>query len=274
LDEGGEGGLPVNEEALDKYNFPKGASAGSFLHSILEVLTFDDLDSLDDVIEQKMQWYGIEEQWKYLLIQWIPDILNTALDREGHYRLSDLAAHQYLSEMEFYLPINQLDASHFNQLINQWTDWNNREYQFNELTGMLKGFIDLVYEIDGCYYVADYKSNHLGSSVEDYAPGKLKEAMEEHDYHLQGIIYTLALHRWLKQRLPDYCYEHHIGGAVYLFLRGMASDNIGSGLYYFKPAEPLILGLDRLFSGFSVDELSVRVNQPATEAKQLGLNFE
>jgi exodeoxyribonuclease V beta subunit len=73
--------------------------------------------------------------------------------------------------------------------------------------------------------------------------------MVDHDYHLQGILYCLALHRWLKHKISDYAYDTHVGGAYYLFLRGMNGDDSSQGVYYFKPHSNLILALDLLFDG-------------------------
>ena len=98
------------------------------------------------------------------------------------------------------------------------------------MTGMLKGFIDLVFYHDGKYYIADYKSNYLGDSHADYQPEALAQAMLEHRYDLQYQLYTLALHRYLRHRLPDYDYQTHFGGVYYLFLRGMAPDHPGGDL--------------------------------------------
>ena len=72
--------------------------------------------------------------------------------------------------------------------------------------------------------------------------------MIEHRYDFQYQLYTLALHRLLKSRLPDYNYHTHIGGVFYLFLRGMQGDS-QFGVYFNKPEFALIDGLDKLFSG-------------------------
>ncbi len=272
LDEGTNDDVDANDQQLDRYTFPRGASAGSFLHSILEVLVFDHLSELDEVIEQKGQWFGIDEKWNVMLQQWISDILLSSLGFNKNYCLADLSAHQYMPEMEFYLPLTQVGAKSFNRLLNEQTKWADREYQFTELSGILKGFIDLVYEFDDQYFVADYKSNHLGDSLEYYERHHLHRAMEEHDYHLQGVIYTLALHRWLRQRIKDYDYEKHIGGAVYLFLRGMDPNVPGSGVYYFKPDKAFIMALDDLFSGKAVN-FSDSDLQSQQGNHQLGLDF-
>jgi exodeoxyribonuclease V beta subunit len=119
---------------------------------------------------------------------------------------------------------------------------------------MIKGYIDLMFEFNGKFYVADYKSNHLGNDLDCYHIAALEHAMSEHDYHLQAILYTLALHRWLRQKLPDYQYEKHIGGAYYLFLRGMSEQRPASGVYHILPDKHLILALDALFAGINMDQ--------------------
>ena len=150
--------------------------------------------------------------------------------------------------MEFYLPLNQVDEVDFNQAINRFYPQQQRQYQFGALNGMLKGFIDLTFEYEGKYYVADYKSNFLGETSQHYQQDALHQAMQEHDYHLQGILYILALHRWLKSVKPDYCYAQHVGGAYYLFLRGMNSLENQNGVYFMRPEQALIESLDSLLS--------------------------
>ena len=88
----------------------------------------------------------------------------------------------------------------------------------------MHGFIDLIFEYQGKYYLADYKSNHLGDSYQDYQPEKLKIDIERHHYDLQYLIYGLALHRYLTVTLEDYQPEQHFGGVFYLYLRGMSAE--------------------------------------------------
>jgi hypothetical protein len=75
------------------------------------------------------------------------------------------------------------------------------------LNGMFKGFIDLTFEHDGRYYVADYKSNWLGPDDSAYTQDAMEQSILEHRYDLQYVLYLLALHRQLKARLPDYDYD-------------------------------------------------------------------
>jgi exodeoxyribonuclease V beta subunit len=116
-----------------------------------------------------------------------------------------------------------------------------------QLNGMLKGFMDLVFEHDGRYYVADYKSNWLGPDDAAYTAEKIRAQILRSRYDLQYVLYLLALHRLLKARLPDYDYDEHMGGAVYLFLRGLNSST--QGVHAERPPRELIERLDALFTG-------------------------
>jgi exodeoxyribonuclease V beta subunit len=71
------------------------------------------------------------------------------------------------------------------------------------------------------FWLVDYKSNWLGGEPTAYRRERLDEAMAREAYLLQYLIYTVALHRYLRLRLPDYNYQRHFGGVFYLFLRGM-----------------------------------------------------
>ncbi len=85
----------------------------------------------------------------------------------------------------------------------------------------------------------------------DYRQSALEDAMADHRYDAQLVIYTLALHRFLKQKLGErYSYQTHIGGGLYLFLRGM-HPTYGSetGIIRLKPEQALIEALDELFGG-------------------------
>jgi len=111
-----------------------------------------------------------------------------------------------------------------------------------QLEGMLIGFMDLVLEHEGRYFVLDYKSNRLPS----YGADALQGAILAHRYDVQYTLYVLALHRLLKSRIADYDYEQHLGGAIYWFLRGL--DQAGSGLFLDRPPKALIESLDQAFS--------------------------
>jgi exodeoxyribonuclease V beta subunit len=118
------------------------------------------------------------------------------------------------------------------------------------LRGFLTGFVDLVAEHDGRYWVLDWKSNHLGDTHADYGDAALQGAMVHHDYVLQYHLYVLALHRHLRERLPDYAPERHLGGVCYAFLRGAAPDRT-TGMFHDVVPVPTVLGLDQWLGGGS-----------------------
>jgi exodeoxyribonuclease V beta subunit len=105
----------------------------------------------------------------------------------------------------------------------------------------MKGFIDMVFEHDGRFYLADWKSNFLGNRKEQYHRDRLTEAMLEHHYLLQYHLYVMALHRYLLLRQPDYDYHCHFGGVYYLFLRGMEPAwGADYGVYCDRPEKELV----------------------------------
>ena len=109
---------------------------------------------------------------------------------------------------------------------------------------MITGVIDLVFEHDGRFYIADYKSNLLGNTLADYTPERLRRAMLDRRYDLQYLLYILALHRYLQQRVPGYEYGRHMGGAVYLFLRALRpAHGPACGVFHDLPPAEVI---DRL----------------------------
>jgi exodeoxyribonuclease V beta subunit len=120
------------------------------------------------------------------------------------------------------------------------------ELSRNYLNGMLKGFIDLLFEHQGKYYVLDYKSNYLGPDDAAYHPAAMQQKILQSRYELQYVLYSLALHKLLKARLKDtYSYQQHVGGVVYLFLRGQQASSRGA--FIDRVPESLILSLEQYF---------------------------
>jgi exodeoxyribonuclease V beta subunit len=118
---------------------------------------------------------------------------------------------------------------------------------FSPVHGMVHGFMDMVFEHDGRYYLIDWKSNHLGNRPVDYTPDRLNRAMERHLYLLQYLLYTVALSRYLSLRISDYDYDTHFGGVLYIFLRGVSPDcGADTGIYRDCPPAALIAELTHL----------------------------
>ncbi len=237
--------------------FPKGPDAGNFLHGLLEwcaqegfATVLSKPAALDGIIAYRCQvrgwgdWaaplQGFVRQWLQtpLLLQGAPSETPAALQSLGDYQV----------EMEFWLSINRASTGQLDTLVQQHVLPGQPRPALlpNQLHGMLKGYMDLVFEHGGRYYVMDYKSNWLGADSTAYTPQAMAAAVLQHRYDLQYVLYTYALHRLLQQRLPGYDYERDVGGVQYWFLRGVGAEH--QGLYQDKPPRALMDALDALFA--------------------------
>ena len=116
--------------------------------------------------------------------------------------------------------------------------------------GMMKGFIDLVFRRGEKYFIADWKSNSLGTLGEDYTLPRMEEEMQRHNYHLQYYIYSVALHRYLSLRLGrEYSFSRNFGGVYYFFIRGMKEGDNSPGIFHTIPDGDTVMRLDRFFTG-------------------------
>jgi exodeoxyribonuclease V beta subunit len=244
--------------------FPRGASPGKLIHEVLEHCAFDDPEQgWREQAEQIVRARGYDSGLLDVLVRGIAQVLRTPLNATG-LRLSSVPSNRRLNELEFLFPVQSLltarslgrvfrahaapadDRSYAQRL---------SELPFEALRGYLRGFIDLVFEHDGRFYLVDYKSNHLGPSASDYDQRSLTRAMAEHHYFLQYHLYALALHRHLRGRVTNYAYARHFGGVFYLFLRGMSPDHApGTGVFFDLPTAGLIEALDRCMDGRSAED--------------------
>jgi exodeoxyribonuclease V beta subunit len=190
-----------------------------------------------------------------MLQRLLGDVLHTPLPvgTERPLQLAQLAQRQRLVEMEFHLSAPRLDEAALNALLAEHGFVVPR-LAFGTLRGYLKGFIDLVFEHDGRYFVLDWKSNHLGHTPADYGRDAMDAAMAEHGYALQALLYSVALERHLRRRLPDYRHAQHFGGALYLFVRGVRPgwhDAHGrpAGVWFQRPQARTLAALSALIDG-------------------------
>lgn len=231
------------------FTFPKGTAAGTCLHGIFEQCDFKEYssDKLQNLAEVQLRKTGLDSNGAPFVCRWVIDVLKTSLDKDGGLQLQVLGKDDRLVEMGFYFAMKDLDLARLNQILNDF-GMSAGETRTEELTGLMKGYIDLVFCYQGRYFVADYKSNYLGPTPGDYTGSALIRAMQEHRYDLQYLIYTVALHRYLGTRIRGYDYTLHFGGVYYLFLRGMHPDHPpGNGVYSTVPPRDLIEQLDACF---------------------------
>ena len=253
-------------------NFPRGTQAGNCLHNLLENLDFQDQKNWDRDINRQLYQAGlwdkllasyqrdypevedqhaIKQQLVVWIKEWLSNILATPLLPEQSICLKDLAATQRLPEFGFFLALaeQRFDTAKLHQVfvargivMPEFSPALSARY--------LNGAIDLLYFDGQRYHIADYKSNALGTNLLDYLPHRLAENMTTSSYWLQAGLYLVALHRYLQQALLDYQPEQHLGGASYLYLRGMTAE-AGYGVYYWPADLALILELDRLLGDIS-----------------------
>ncbi|MEY8199842.1 MAG: UvrD-helicase domain-containing protein, partial [Colwellia sp.] len=287
------------------FKLTKGAHTGNLLHDILEHTDFSAPD-WPESLEKPLLAYGEINQGELNannannksmvftpddLIHWLEQVINAPFIAGDHGCLADISSNRTLRESEFYFP---MQGEGTGALANLLTDHRNRAERsitggindegshalnntlkypvmlpsYKKLSGMMHGFIDLIFEYQGKYYLCDYKSSHLGDRFEDYQFDALLDNVEKNYYDLQYLIYSLALHRYLKQTLVDYDVNQHFGGVYYLYLRGMttAPEHQGAGVYYRKITEQEINNLDGLFSNDSVDQ---QIAAQQTAAQQI-----
>lgn len=243
----------------DIHRFPRGSNPGTFLHGLLEwageegfAKVAADPQLLENAVARRCNRRGWKN-WIVTLRDWMQHLLNMPLSLGVDVSPVALAGldqpNQYRIEMEFWFACHKVDVAQMDALVRRHTHNGalRPATQTVSINGMFKGFIDLTFEHEGRYYVADYKSNWLGVDDQAYTEQAMLDSMLENRYDLQYVLYLLALHRQLKARLADYDYDRHIGGAVYLFLRGIHSP--GQGLFFTRPPRELIESLDQLFQG-------------------------
>jgi exodeoxyribonuclease V beta subunit len=216
---------------LPWHRFPRGAAAGNFLHEQLEWLADEgfalaDSAELQRALVRRSERRGFGQQAADVSA-WLARVCATPLPPVG-VALTALAG--LVPEMEFWLACERIDARRIDELCRRHLLPGRDRPRLPEraLKGMLLGFADLVFEHAGRYWVLDYKSNALGVRDADYTIDAMDAAILEHRYDVQAALYLLALHRLLRSRLRSaYEPQRHLGGAVYLFLRGIAGAAAG-----------------------------------------------
>jgi exodeoxyribonuclease V beta subunit len=236
--------------------FPRGRRTGDMFHDLFEHIDFASVTEAD--LEQmavgKLVAYGFDPELGPQMARAVRETLDTPL-KDG-LELRQVSARQKLAELEFRLPV--LSALTRQRLANVfrlhpsaalapgYADRVER-LDFKELRGFLKGYVDLVFEHAGLWYVVDYKTNHLGDYLDEYAVGAMRHELAQSHYFLQYHLYTLALDRYLRHWQPGYDYERHFGGVLYLFVKGMRPGE-PTGVFFEKPPRERLVALSEAIS--------------------------
>ncbi|MBU3648169.1 MAG: hypothetical protein FGM56_08855, partial [Limnohabitans sp.] len=223
--------LPAPETISAWQSFPAGARYGTLLHDLLEWLSHNNWpvaqtqpqapawsqQAWAELLARKASWLQLDDASRAQLEPWLKAIVQTPLPLHDldapPLTLSQLSTEHLWPEMEFNLEVGHVKVSALDQLVQRhvFEGAPRPALQTREMQGMLTGSMDLVLQHAGRYWVVDYKSNKLPG----YDPNTLQHAVLHKRYEVQYVLYTLALHRLLKVRLPSYNYAQHMGGAVY-----------------------------------------------------------
>jgi exodeoxyribonuclease V beta subunit len=244
--------LPAQKRPLDADDilaFPRGPSAGECLHRMYELADFTDPHTWDKAIEDALHEHPTPAPER--IAAFLPaDTVATELVQGM--RLDAIAPRRRMNELEFLFPAASLDFAALRRVLAEH-GFPDVALESGILRGFVKGFIDMIVEHEGRFWIVDWKSNHLGDTPADYGRASLDAAMASHAYHLQALFYVVALHRYLGLRLRDYSFEKHIGGYLYLFVRGVRPDwrdgDRPAGVHVGKPTKALVEALDRLMQG-------------------------
>ncbi len=235
------------DEEKNIMTFPRGAHPGVFFHKILEEADFDaskeDLLKLTEEIAVEFRY----EEWAATAAETAWNVLHTPLYAgEEAFTLASVSRANRLEEMEFYFPLasvkrSDLRADFPSSMENPAGRSLLDSVPDSGPAGFMRGYIDLIFRHGEKFYLLDWKSNFLGDRVEDYHESRLPNLMNEESYVLQYYIYLTALDHYLRARLPDYDFDRHVGGVLYLFIRGM-SPGRGSefGVYRDHPTREML----------------------------------
>ncbi len=258
------------EPARDIFSFPRGAGPGTFLHSIFETIDFTQAGpaEVEPMVADMLASHGFEPDWRDVVVSMIQRTLATPLlSGRPDFTLSRVSLPDRLTELGFYFPLRPITPDRLAEVFDPRMDDDagasagaGDRLRFEPTEGFMMGFMDLVFLFDGRFYLLDWKSNHLGDDIDDYRGERLNEAMRDHHYDLQYYLYSVALDRYLRTRMPDYDYDAHFGGVFYLFLRGMdPARGVDCGVFYDRPSASRIAALsDALIDADGAEERMAR----------------
>jgi len=260
-------------------DMPKGAKFGTLVHAVLETsdpFATDLVAELKSQIEVHSAWWPIDVPGELLAAAMVP-LHDTPLGSlAADMTLRQIGFEDRLQELDFELPLAGGDLpvsapairlADVGLLLREHlpaTDplacYADRlldgPLSRQSLRGYLTGSVDAVLRIGERYLVVDYKTNWLGTgtllTAADYQRPRLVEAMLHSDYLLQALLYSVVLHRFLRWRQPGYDPETHLGGVLYLFLRGMCGpetphiEGHPAGVFSWLPPATLVAAVSDL----------------------------
>lgn len=257
------------------FAIPGGAKLGECWHEIFEYIDFQaSPDAIAEITNRTLDKYRICPEAKPEQSQPVQDALKARREAvhtmisqtldvplgPTAFRLRDIPLSSRRSEMEFNFSLHSSSDRGVNGIANvldtHWTTGARndelisylREREGKIARGFMTGFMDLVFERDGKFYILDWKSNQLSRRAENFDQQGLAAEMLAHSYYLQYMIYTVALHGFLSSRMKGYDYDRHFGGVFYLFLRGI-DGKTDRGVFADRPSKELTMALSNFLGG-------------------------
>ena len=259
--------------ATGPFAFARGARPGQCLHTLFEDCDLRQVETprIREQVEEILARFGLQHAASHqrptpgidpdfdpvtVALELLYTVAKSEIPGLG-FTLGEVDPRRRLIEWQFHLPLGGFRPDRLVEIFApEHPDYALRLSQLGpeeapELRGFLTGFVDLAFEHGGRWYLADWKSNHLGNSVADYGRPRLDAVMADHHYLLQSHLYTVALDRYLAHRQPGYSYDEHFGGVVYVFLRGLEATTNGAdpattGWWIHRPAVDRLRALDAL----------------------------
>jgi exodeoxyribonuclease V beta subunit len=222
------------------------------LHFLFETINFTDPERWGDKIEAAIKRFAprYHEELPLMLHTLLTNAMNAVISFDtGSFSLSGVNYTNRIHELEFDFTVPSFNPYRLRSLSAEGVLID--VHAPGSLEGLMNGKIDLFFEHERKYYVLDWKSNYLGDTLEDYSQDQIAFAMNENNYHLQYLLYTLAVKKYLQTRLPDFDYSRDFGGVVYMFLRGVRA-GLGSGIYVQKPSQDTIGKLEGMLSSKAI----------------------
>lgn len=243
-------------EGYDNFIFNtlrRGAKTGNLLHFIFEHINFSDSSQWSHWLEEAIRHFVPGQRALYLepLHEMLQHVMYAPIAVGGErFQLASIGRFQRLAEFEFDFPVPLFQTSKLNALSDDQAVIAVRylyEHNRQELEGIMNGKIDLFFEHQGKFYVLDWKSNYLGGTLSDYEEQGLLTAMNENNYHLQYLIYTVAVKKYLENRLPGFDYNTQFGGVIYCFVRGVRNTG-NTGIFTVRPSMEKIAALESILT--------------------------
>ncbi|MBU3660509.1 MAG: hypothetical protein FGM14_11590 [Flavobacteriales bacterium] len=251
-----ENSKTYTDESYDKFVFkdlPKGAHIGNLLHAIFEYIDFDDPSTWETYIQRSIQRYAPGKVGDTTFLNALTTLVQQTLGAAiqvgtDSIPLYAISRNKRVNELEFNFLVNQhVDYKALDQFFAPDSEREIHVYG-KDVMGMMTGFIDLLFEHEGKFYILDWKSNFLGDELHHYDQQAVLNAMNENNYHLQYLIYALAVEKFLRSKIPDFAFEKHFGGVIYLFLRGTRTHE-NSGVFVQNVTAEEVTKLGAILSG-------------------------